>query len=423
MAEPSVEGRGGVPGGVLAAQVRSLARPLGERDFALLFAGQACSLLGDQLAVVALPFLVLGRATPRELGLVLAAFGLARALAVPLGGVLADRFSRARVMFASDAGRAVVVALVALVALAGGTTIWPLVALMGLLGAMEGLFLPPSFAVLPELVPAEQLAAANALSRGASNAAILFGPAVAGLVVAVLSPGVALAGDAVTFVVSAISLGLIRGRHRRVAPAPAAEVDSRVSFPAIVRSSRVLQFSLLITLVVNLTYAGMTEIALPVLSRNVLMRGSAGFGAVLAAYGAGALAGALLSDAFTRAPRRGTAALGLGMAQGLVMALVPFAAGAGGIVAVGACMALAGLTSGVLNVFYVAALQRRLPGHLLGRAMSLVTLSAIGANPVSVLAAGVLVGRLGPDPMFAVAGALIVVAFALGLLSPEFKAL
>ena len=93
-----------------ADRLPSLLRPLRNRNYALLFTGQFSSLVGDQLYVVALPFLVLGRASVRDLGLVLMCFGLARIAAIPLGGVLADRMDRSKLMLLTDVGRALCVA-------------------------------------------------------------------------------------------------------------------------------------------------------------------------------------------------------------------------------------------------------------------------------------------------------------------------
>jgi predicted MFS family arabinose efflux permease len=82
----------------------SLLRPLRNRNYALLFTGQLSSLIGDQLYVVALPFLVLGHAGVRELGLVLMCFGIARIATVPIGGVLADRMDKRKLMLLTDFG-------------------------------------------------------------------------------------------------------------------------------------------------------------------------------------------------------------------------------------------------------------------------------------------------------------------------------
>ena len=91
----------------------SLLRPLRNRNYALLFTGQLSSLIGDQLYVVALPFLVLGHAGVRELGLVLMCFGIARIATVPIGGVLADRMDKRKLMLLTDFGRAICVLTVA----------------------------------------------------------------------------------------------------------------------------------------------------------------------------------------------------------------------------------------------------------------------------------------------------------------------
>ena len=83
-------------------------------------------------------------------------------------------------------------------------------ALTAVLGALEGLFLPPSYAILPDVLSDDELPAGNALNTALESAAGFIGPALAGLVVAVFTPGVALAIDAVTFLISAATLLAIR---------------------------------------------------------------------------------------------------------------------------------------------------------------------------------------------------------------------
>src|SRR5205085_6823408 len=193
-----------------ADRLPSLLRPLRNRNYALLFTGQLSSLIGDQLYVVALPFLVLDHAGVRELGLVLMCFGLARIATVPIGGVLADRMSKAKLMLLTDAGRAVCVMAIASTAALHERSILPVMALTALLGALEGLFLPPSYAILPDVLSDEELPAGNALNTAVESGAAFVGPALAGLVILVFTPGVALALDAVTFVISAATLLALR---------------------------------------------------------------------------------------------------------------------------------------------------------------------------------------------------------------------
>src|SRR6476659_6279240 len=149
----------------------SLLQPLRNRNYALLFTGQLTSLIGDQLYVIALPFLILGHAGVRELGLVLMCFGLARIITVPIGGILADRMDKSKLMLLTDVGRGFCVLAVAGLALTSLDSLVPLMALTAILGALEGLFLAPSYAILPEVVSEEQLPAANSRNTALESAA------------------------------------------------------------------------------------------------------------------------------------------------------------------------------------------------------------------------------------------------------------
>src|SRR5262245_23253809 len=411
-------------------RVPSLLRPLRNRNYALLFTGQLCSLVGDQLYVVALPFLVLGHTSVRDLGLVLMCFGIARIATVPIGGVLADRMDKTKLMLLTDAGRALCVLAVAGMAFGPELSILPVMALTAVLGALEGLFLPPSYAILPDVLSDDELPAGNALNTALESAASFVGPALAGVVVAVFSPGVALTIDAATFVVSAATLLALRLTPRGVGAAgegdaagesddETADGSSRKGFVRFLAVSRIVQLTLLIVLFSNLAFDAMAEVALPVFSRDYLGTGAQGFGVMLSAFGAGAVVGGLLTDALFRVPRRGLIALGLGAVQGIALALVPLVGG--GLAGASVLLAASGLTIGVLNAFYMTHLQQRVPPQMLGRTMGALTMATFGAQPVSVLAAGLVLGATGPGVIFVTAGLLIVVGYLLAVPSSEFR--
>jgi predicted MFS family arabinose efflux permease len=420
------------PARPLVERVPSLLRPLRNRNYALLFTGQLCSLVGDQLYVVALPFLILGHAGVRELGLVLMCFGIARIATVPIGGVLADRMDKTKLMLLTDAGRALCVLAVAGMAFGPQLSMLPVMALTGILGGLEGLFLPPSYAILPDILSDDELPAGNALNTALESAAAFVGPALAGLVVAVFSPGVALAIDAATFVISAATLLALRLSPRGVGAAgegdeagdsdeESADGSSRKGFVRFLAVSRIVQLTLVIVLFSNLAFDAMAEVALPVFSRDYLGTGAQGFGVMLSAFGAGAVLGGLLTDALFRVPRRGLIALGLGVVQGIALALVPLVGG--GLAGASFLLAASGLTIGVLNAFYMTHLQQRVPPQMLGRTMGALTMATFGAQPVSVLAAGLVLGVTGPVPIFMTAGLLIVVGYLVAVPSSEFRTL
>jgi MFS family permease len=196
------------------------------------------------------------------------------------------------------------------------------------------------------------------------------------------------------------------------------DAGKRGAFLRLLRSSRMLQFSLLITLIVNFTYAGAEQVALPVFSKATLLEGARGFGFLLAAFGGGSLVGALLSGRLFTLPNRAKAALVLGIVQGVALAAIP----AGRSLWVGmAALAVAGLAGGIIDVFYVSMLQSKLPAGLLGRSMSALMLAALGVYPISVVLSGIVVQHFGPIPIFLADGTVVCIGFLVGFSSREFR--
>ena len=160
---------------------------------------------------VALAFAVLDlTSSATSLGLVLVAAFVPRVVLLLLGGVVADRWPRRRVMLATDVVRASTQALVAFVLLSGQARLWHLALLFAAYGAADAFFSPASTGLVPEVVPGERLQEANALLSLSRSATTVAGPALAGLLVALSAPATVFAVDAATFVVSALSLALLR---------------------------------------------------------------------------------------------------------------------------------------------------------------------------------------------------------------------
>jgi MFS family permease len=192
---------------------------LQERQFRLLWLGQTASSFGDSLIYVALPFAVIqAGGGAAELGIVLAAFTLARAGFIVVGGVWADRLPRRLVMLACDAIRAGVQAAVAVALLTGAMEIWMFVVTSALFGAAQAFFGPASTGLVPETISAARLQQANALLKVSEGAANIAGPAFAGVLVAVFEPGWVYAVDSLTFLASALFLARLRLRPRVPSP-------------------------------------------------------------------------------------------------------------------------------------------------------------------------------------------------------------
>src|SRR5262249_46820767 len=136
-----------------------------------------------------------------------------RALSLLVGGWLSDRLGARRVMLIADVARLLLVGLLAVIALEGHPSLLQLCAIAAPLGVFGGAFLPASQALLPETLSHDDLQAGNGLMLASTQGANLIGAAVAGVVVTAFTAAAALAIDAGTFLVSALSLALMRTRH------------------------------------------------------------------------------------------------------------------------------------------------------------------------------------------------------------------
>lgn len=401
--------------------------PLRVRNFVLLFSGQMISTLGDMFYAVALPWLILTNGgTPQDLGIVLAAYGVPRVGLLLVGGVLSDRLRPRRVMLLADAARALLVGLLAALALWGHPTLWQLCAIGVPLGAFTGLFLPALLSVMPEVLPDALLPAGNALNSSTTELAGLIGPGIGGVVVGGLKSGVALAVDALSFLVSTLTLAAMgRGRPRAAATAStkaaqgalsAAAAEPAMTFWQLLRTSRLLQAILAIVTMANLTSGMMFEVALPTLAKGQLNAGASGYGLLLAAYGGGAFVGSLGASMMGRFQRVGALLLSLNLGLAGLFALIPFT---GGVVGAVVCLSVAGVLNGLTNVTFFTLVQQRLPRHLLGRIMGTLMFASLGTFPLSVALGGVVVARLGPVVVFPAGGILLALAITYGFFQRE----
>ena len=377
--------------------------PLRVRNFTLLFGGQTISVIGDALYLVALPWLVLTTGgSAQELGIVLAAYGIPRAVSILVGGWLSDSLHPRRVMLIADAVRLLRVALLAVIGRGGHPIVFQLCAIAIPLGAFGGAFLPASQAILPEILSPEDLQAGNGLMQASRQGASLIGSAMAGVVVAVLTAAAALAIDAGTFLVSAVSLALMRpsrnvghgmGRQearqeQEVTRGP--EQAEQINFWRYLGTSRLIQGTLLIFILIGLVSGGLVEVALPTLVHGPLHGNASTFGIILVAWGVGAFFGAIGSPALGKRKHKGIIMLVAGLLMAAMIGLLPI----WGVASAIGCMLIGGLAGSIVNVTLFTAIQRAIPPHLMGRVMGLLLFGSFGVYPLSVTLAGVLSTQL-----------------------------
>lgn len=386
---------------------------LRNRDYRLLFAGQTVSHVGDQFHLVALPWLVLTLThDPLQLGLVLAAAGIPRAVLMLLGGVWADRFSPRAIMLVSDILRAAITTVLVAAILSGHAAMWMVYGLAVVFGVVSGFFMPAAEAAVPRLLRSQDLESGNSLIMSAAQVAMFVGPVTAGVLVAQLGGagnttsglvGIALAFalDAASFLASAVSLALMRPMTSR-GPGndhPLADLAEGLRFVA---AHPLIRLLVLVIALGNLFTNGPLLVGVPVLAATRYVQGATAFGIVISAYGLGNLVGMLGAGALPRLPDRALMTFGTGM---FAMFAVAFAAlgVVGSAWTAAALMLAAGLGNGYIAVLVITALQRLSPAEMLGRVMSLVALAMVGLAPVSQMLAGALM-KISVIGVFATAG-------------------
>jgi MFS family permease len=399
-------------------------RPLRHRDFALMWAGLATSLLGDGVYLVAIAWQSFELSnTPTALSIVGVAWTLPTVLGLLAGGVVSDRLDRRKVMLAADVLRGVVVAAIAALSVSGALTLWQLVVLVAVYGVGDALFLPASTAIVPALIPPEEVLQANALHHLARPLAFRFlGPALGGAIVALGGAGLGFGLNALTFAVSAACLALMRPQPApdRGAAIGAAGREVREGL-AYVRSQPWLWATLASAALALLAFYGPLEVVLPYRIKSELGMGAGTFGAVLAAGGLAQIAVALALGQHGLPRRHVTFMYSSWALATAAIGVYAFATERWQLMAI---TAVGGGLQGAGNIVWGTLMQSRVPSELLGRVASVDYLVSIALTPLSFAFAGPLADALGTRALLlcaGVAGAVATIGFLLvpGVRDPE----
>ncbi len=395
-------------------------RPLRERDFRLLFTGIAVSMLGDGITLVALAWQVYDLDNdPTALSLVGLAWTLPMVVFLLFGGVLADRIPRRRLLVTADLINGAALAAIGVLSVTGNIELWHLVALAIPLGLGDALFAPAWEATIPEIVPRSLLVQANSLHSLTEPISFrAAGPALGGLLVAGVGPGVAFLVDAATFAFSATCIWLMRARpaaNQGPATAVGGEIAAGLRF---VRSQAWLWASLAAAALGLLLYYGPLEVLLPFLVRNELDAGAEGFGAILAASGIGAIVIALVLGQRGLA-RNHVVLMYVGFALGLgCLALYPLAGTLALAMVIGA---VSGLFFALGDITWATLMQSHVPSTMLGRVSSLDYMVSFGLVPISFALAGPAAALFGVEETMIGAGVLSALVFGVFLLVPGVR--
>ena len=386
--------------------MKSYLRVLRHQDFRYLFLGQAASVVGDRVVVVAIALYITQRTgSPTDLGAVLGAQALALVALLLFGGVWADRLPRHRIMIATDAVRGSLHAILAALIFLGAARIWEIVVIETLFGAAQAFFQPAYTGLIPQTVPESLIQDAQALTESVANVAFLVGPALATAVVLGIGAGEAFAFDAATFVLSALLLLRVHPRPRGRSSAAPASLRRELHDGWREVRSRVWVWVTIVVFAgaVMCVYAPWYALA-PIISRDVY--GGAGvFGVLESLAGVGAVAGALIGLRW-RPARPLLAGLLLVMAWPVQNGL--FALGAP-VALVGVVVFANGFGFSLLMIWWETALARHIPARALSRVSAWDWMGSLALLPLGFLVAGPLASTFGAQPVLGV-GCVIGVA-------------
>jgi MFS family permease len=364
-----------------------------DRRFGALWAGHSVSLLGSQVTAFALPLaaaLSLG-ASAGEMGLLTAA-ELAPSVALGLvAGVWVDRLPRRTILIAADLGRAALLATIPAAALAGALRIEQLYA-VALLAGVLGLFADVArSSLLPALVGRERLAEANGRLEMSRSVARVAGPGLAGALVQTLTAPVALAADALSFLLSAACLTRLRvaeGQPARSGRPLWVEVGEGLR---LVRASRPLRAQVGATALLNFFAGAITAVEILFFTRELDVA-PAVLGTVLAASGVAAVAGATVAARTMARFGLGPTMVGALVLFSLAHFPVALAAGPPALVMGLLVLGIGGiqLAFPVYGIGAAALLQGVTPDHLLGRVGASVRVLLVGPPLLGALAGGAM---------------------------------
>ncbi len=373
------------------SRLRLAMRSLRHRNFRLFFGGQLISLIGTWMQNIAQAWLVY-RLTGSSL--LLGTVGFASQIPVfilaPIGGAVADRHNRHRIVIGTQTASMVLAFILAALTLGRVVQVWHIMALAALLGVVNAFDIPARQSFIVEMVGKEDLMNAIALNSSMFNGARIIGPAIAGVLVASIGEGWCFFANAVSYIAVIAGLLLMQGDFVRRALESSPLEHIIEGFQFVRRTLPIRDLLLLLGLVslVGMPYS----VLMPIFADKILHSGARGLGILMGATGVGALIGALMLAAKSGIRGLGTWVAVSTAAFGITLIVFSwsqvFWISVLALAPVGMAMMVEMASSNTL-------IQAMVPDELRGRVMAVYSMMFMGMAPLGALFAGVLADRLG----------------------------
>jgi MFS family permease len=389
-------------------------------NFRIFFGGFVVSLLGVWMQRVAQAWLVLDMTgSAFYVGLVDALGSLPVLLLSLYAGVLADRFSKHRMVVATQTAAMLVALTFAAFIYAGRETVGIVMVLAALMGVVTAFDIPARQSFFVEIVGKDDLASAIALNSSAFNATRLVGPAIAGVVIGAIGVAACFLANGISYlaVIAALLAMRLPSSRPPVLPSTSAWTNIRAGLRYVVAEPRVR--TLLVNIAVMSIFGLPSLVLLPVFARNVLGQGAQAYGWMMSAVGGGALIGALAVATFAPRMPKGFVLGWAAAAFGALVAMLGFvhtlASALVLLTFVGAAMIT---TSALTNTL----LQTLAPDELRGRVVSAYIFAFVGMGPFGSFLGGAVADLLGVPFAFLSGGVITLAAAAMLLLrSPAMR--
>ncbi|WP_395006056.1 MFS transporter [Undibacterium sp.] len=416
-----------------------------DRNFLWMLTGGITSMLGDQFTLIALPWLVLQMTHDTfTLGIVLALLGIPRALFMLIGGAVVDRYHPKSVMMITKYINTILLAVLVVLLLTSSLSLWMIYLIALLLGLSTAFSIPAGTSMLPRVVAAEHLQAANGMMLGLRQITFFLGPLMAGGLIALLGDNATASqaglaanlhatdmmdiadkkGLAMAFFVDCFSYGFSAWTLSHVNTLPIDADHSTSSKQSLLSATMsglrhcwndtMMRTCFLYWSAIAFLIMGPMQIAMPLLAQQ-LGNNAGVLGLLAGAHGAGTLLGMAMSSIFPKL-RLGS----LGSTILLIDTLVALLFMPMGLIHVawqGAfALLVIGVLGGYLHVAVFTWIQRQVPPAMLGRAMSIFMFIFMGISPVSAALTGWLMHSIRLTQLFAGSGALLIVIVAIALL-------
>jgi MFS family permease len=400
--------------------------PLSGRDFRIYWLGQSISMVGDGIYLVAVAWQVYALSnSPTALAIVGLAQTLPMVAFVLVGGALADRLDRRKLLIVGAAIPGVAIALLAVVAAGGWIELWQIYMVSAAVGLGRSISGPAQGAFIPQLVTPDLLLQANSLGQLVRPLAMtLVGPALGGVLVGVFGFATAFGIDAASFGVAVLTLLAIPSRPRpRETVHTGILEDLREGF-AYIRTQTWIWGTLLMATIWVLLVIGPFDVLVPYVVKNDLGGGAAALGFVYAAGGVGAIGAAIVTAQRGMPKRRPVTWMILGWASGCAALAGVGVATANWQAALSLLFSSALITFG--EIVWITLLMTLVPGSLLGRVRSVDWLLSIGLVPLSFAFTGPVANALGAQEVLVgsclLAGVLATSTLLLpGMRTPETR--